>query len=101
MAISVKDIADMVGKDVFTAKGYYAGKVTDIEFDLSRFKIRSLVIEAARGSVLGKMVGGKKGIIVPYPVVQAIGDVVMIKHVISSDMAAEEVTNPTQAVESA
>ncbi len=101
MAISVKDIGDMVGKDVFTAKGYYAGKVTDIEFDLSRFKIRSLVIEAARGSVLGKMVGGKKGIIVPYPVVQAIGDVVMIKHVISSDIGAEEIANQSQAVESA
>ena len=101
MAISGKDISDMVGKDVFTTKGYYAGKVTDIEFDLSRFKIRSLVIEAARGSVLGKMVGGKKGIIVPYPVVQAIGDVVMIKHVITSDMGMEETPNPTQAVETA
>lgn len=101
MAISIKDIGDMVGKDVFTAKGFYAGKVTDIEFDLSRFKIRSLVIEAARGSVLGKMVGGKKGIIVPYPVVQAIGDVVMIKHVISPDMGMGETSNPSEAVESA
>lgn len=90
MPISVKDIADMFGKDVFTAKGYYAGKVSDIEFDLSRFKIRSLVVEAARGSVLGRMVGGKKGIIVPYPVVTAIGDVVIIKHVISTDASAEE-----------
>lgn len=90
MPISVKDIADMFGKDVFTTKGYYAGKVSDIEFDLSRFKIRSLIIEAARGSVLGRMVGGKKGIIVPYPVVTAIGDVVIIKHVVSAEADAEE-----------
>jgi sporulation protein YlmC with PRC-barrel domain len=83
MPISVKDIADMFGKDVFTSKGFYAGKVADMEFDLARFKIRSLVIEAAKGSVLGRMVGGKRGIIVPYPVVTAIGDVVIIKHVIS------------------
>jgi sporulation protein YlmC with PRC-barrel domain len=81
MALNVKDVADMFGKDVFTAKGFYAGKVLDLEFDLSRFKIRSLVIEAARGSFLGKVVGGKKGIIVPYQMVQAIGDVVLIKHV--------------------
>jgi len=90
MPISVKDIADMFGKDVFTAKGYYAGKVSDLEFDLARFKIRSLVIEAAKGSVLGRMVGGKKGIIVPYPVVMAIGDVVIIKHVISTESSMED-----------
>lgn len=90
MPITVKDIGDMFGKDVFTGKGFYAGKVSDLEFDLSRFKIRSLVIEAARGSMLGKMVGGKKGIIVPYPMVQAIGDVVLIKHITSTALPEEE-----------
>jgi len=39
MPISVKDIGDMFGKDVFTGKGFYAGKVTDLEFDLGRFKV--------------------------------------------------------------
>ena len=81
MPITVKDISDMFGKDVFTDRGYYCGKVSDIEFDLSRYKVRSLVITAAKGTFLGRMVGGKKGIIVPYPMVQAIGDVVLIKHI--------------------
>jgi sporulation protein YlmC with PRC-barrel domain len=90
MPISVKDVSDMFGKDVFTGKGFYAGKISDMEFDLSRFKIRSLVIEAAKGSMLGKMVGGRKGIIVPYPMVNAIGDVVLIKHISSSALPGEE-----------
>ena len=81
MPITVKDMTEMFGKDVFTDKGYYCGKCSDVEFDLSRFKVRSLVIAAARGTFLGNMVGGKKGIIVPYPMVQAIGDVVLIKHI--------------------
>jgi sporulation protein YlmC with PRC-barrel domain len=81
MAITVKDISEIFSKDVFTDRGYYCGKVSDIEFDLSRYKVRSLVISAAKGTFLGKMVGGKKGIIVPYPMVQAIGDVVLIKHI--------------------
>ncbi len=89
MPITVKDVADMFGKDVFTGKGFYCGKVSDLEFDLARFKIRSLVIEAARNSFLGKMVGGKKGIIVPYPMVQSIGDVVIIKHVVSPTTTEE------------
>ena len=81
MPITVKEISEMFGKDVFTDKGYYCGKITDMEFDLSRFKVRSFVIEAAKGTFLGKMVGGKKGIIVPYQMIQSIGDVVLIKHI--------------------
>ncbi|RLG68495.1 hypothetical protein DRN93_02725 [archaeon] len=81
MPITVKDISEMFGKDVFTDKGFYCGKVTDVEFDLSRFKVRSLVIAAAKGTFLGRMVGEKKGIVVPYPMVQAIGDIVLIKHI--------------------
>jgi sporulation protein YlmC with PRC-barrel domain len=86
MPITVKDVGDMFGKDVFTSKGFYCGKVSDLEFDLSRFKIRSLVIEAAKGGVLGKIVGGKKGIIIPYPMIQAIGDIVIIKHIVSPEV---------------
>jgi len=89
MPITVKDVADVFGKDVFTAKGFFCGKISDLEFDLSRYKIRSLVIEAARESFLGKVVGGKKGIIVPYPMVQAIGDVVIIKHITVPEVPGE------------
>lgn len=81
MPITVKDITEMFGKDVFTDRGLYCGKVADVEFDLSRFKVRSLVIAAAKGTFLGKMVGEKKGIIIPYPMVQSVGDVVLIKHI--------------------
>jgi sporulation protein YlmC with PRC-barrel domain len=88
MPITVKDISEMFSKDVFTDKGLYCGKLSDIEFDLARFKLRAMIIEAAKGTFLGKMVGSKKGIIVPYQMVQAIGDVVIIKH-ISSPMPEE------------
>lgn len=81
MPITVKDITDVLNKDVFTDKGYYCGKISDLEFDISRFKVRSIVIATVKGSFLGDMVGGKKGIIVPYPMVQSIGDVVIIKHI--------------------
>jgi sporulation protein YlmC with PRC-barrel domain len=100
MPISVKEISDMFGKDVFTGKGFYAGKVSDLEFDLARFKVRSLIIEAARESMLGKMVGGKKGIIVPYGMVQAIGDVVLIKHIAGAGMPEEMAAeNPEEEME--
>jgi sporulation protein YlmC with PRC-barrel domain len=81
MPITVRDITEVLNKDVFTDKGYYCGKVSDLEFDISRFKVRSIVIATVKGSFLGDMVGGKKGVIVPYPMVQSIGDVVIIKHI--------------------
>ncbi|MEM5869570.1 MAG: PRC-barrel domain-containing protein [Candidatus Aenigmatarchaeota archaeon] len=89
MPLNVKDIADLFGKDVFTTKGFYCGKVSDVELDLARFKIRSLLIEAAREGFLGKALGGKKGVIVPYPMVQAVGDIVIIKHIPTPEIPEE------------
>ncbi len=94
MAINVKSFSDMTRKDVFTTKGVYCGKVTDIELDLEKFKVRSLVIDAVKGSFLASLVGDKKGVIVPYAMVQSVGDVVIIKHVsppaVDSDGTEEE-----------
>lgn len=81
MPVSVKDVSGLFSKDVFTDRGFYAGKVNDLEFDLAKYKIRALVIEAAKGSVMEKMVGGKRGLIVPYSMITAIGDIVLIKHI--------------------
>ncbi|MBI1978814.1 MAG: PRC-barrel domain-containing protein [Candidatus Aenigmarchaeota archaeon] len=96
MPILVKDISDMFAKDVFTNRGFYCGKVSDMEFDLSRYKVRSLVVEAARGSLLGKMVAGKKGVVVPYNMVQSVGDVVIIKHISEAAFPEEA---PEESVE--
>ncbi len=79
-------------KDVFTTKGSYCGKVEDIECDIKRFKMKALVVKAAKGSYLGDMLGSKKGLIVPFPMVEAIGDVILIKHISTpvSGMATDE-----------
>lgn len=95
--VTVKNIAEMFDKDVFTNKGYYLGRVRDLEFDLSRFKIRAIVVETSKDSELARLIGGKKGVIVPYPVVQAVGDVVIIKHIVSASPQEGEVS--TEEVE--
>jgi len=81
MAVSVKSLSDMTRKDVFTSRGSYCGKVIDIGLDLEKFRVKSLVIDAVRGSHLANMIGDKKGVIVPFTMVQSVGDVVLIKHV--------------------
>ncbi len=89
MAIKIASVSETWMKDVFTDKGHYCGKVEDVECDLKRFKIRSLVVKAAKSSYLGKMLGDKKGLIIPFPMVNAIGDIILVKH-ISAPVVEEE-----------
>jgi len=97
MAITVKNMSELFNKDVFTNKGVYAGKVADMEINLSKFRIRALVIEAAKGSFLSSIVGGKRGVIVPYQLVDNIGDVVIIKHITTPTMSDDKENSASDA----
>jgi sporulation protein YlmC with PRC-barrel domain len=103
MAIQVSSISDTYSKDVFTDKGFFCGKVEDVECDLKRFKIRSLVIRAIKGSYLSRMLGDKKGVVIPFPMVHAVGDIIVIKHIqppAGEEMSAPEVeTEPEMPAE--
>lgn len=81
MVVNEVEINTVVGRDAFTDKGAFCGTVSDVELDLERFRIRTIVIDAAKGSYLAGIVGGKKGVKVPYPMVKAINDIVIIKHI--------------------
>jgi len=95
MAIKVASVSQTWQKDVFTDKGLYCGKVEDVECDLNRFKMRSLVVKAIKGSYLSKMLGDKRGIIIPFPMVEAIGDIILIKH-ITTPMNEETPMTPVE-----
>ena len=86
MSITVQNFTDIIDKDVFTTKGVYSGKVSNVELDLERFKIRSLIVNAVRGSFLAEMVGDRKGVIIPFSMINSIGDVVIMKHVTPSTL---------------
>ncbi len=79
MPITVKNILELFEKDVFTTRGFYAGKVKDIELDLAKNRIRAIVVETAKGSFLEAALGGRKNVVVPYSLISAIGDIVLIK----------------------
>jgi len=89
--VSVREVMDALEKDVFTNKGYYLGKLKDMEIDLSTFRLKSIVVETASNSEMGKLLGAKK-VIIPYSVVQAIGDVIITKHIVASAPQEGEVS---------
>ncbi|MBI2579825.1 MAG: PRC-barrel domain-containing protein [Candidatus Aenigmarchaeota archaeon] len=90
MPANMKSFSDITRKDVFTNKGSYCGKVMDVGLDLEKFKVKSIVIDAVRGSFFASMVGDKKGIIVPFSMVQSVGDIVLIKHVTPAAVEEEK-----------
>lgn len=101
MSIKVASVSETWMKDVFTDRGMYCGKVEDVECDLRRFKLRGLVVKAMKGSYLTRMIGAKKGLIVPFTMVHAIGDIVVIKHItapVGEDAGSEGAPAATDAV---
>jgi sporulation protein YlmC with PRC-barrel domain len=97
MAITVKNLSEVLNRDVFTTKGAYCGRVVDLEINLSKFRLKSLVIEAGRNSFLSNLVGGKKGVIIPYTLVENVGDVVIIKHITTPNIPEEKEEAGTEA----
>ena len=81
MAINVRSFSEMSKKDVFTNKGLYCGRITDLGLDIEKFRVKSIIIDAVRGSFLASIVGDKKGVVVPFQMVQAIGDIVIMRHI--------------------
>lgn len=81
MVINEIEVNKIISKDVFTDKGAYCGKITDVELDLSKFRIRTIIVDAAKGSYLATIVGGKRGVKVPYQMVHSVGDIVIVKHI--------------------
>ena len=99
MAVTIKSFSEMVKKDVFTTKGAYCGRVTDVGLDLEKFRAKTLVVDAMKGSFLASLVGDKKGVIVPFQMVQSIGDIVIIKHVTPATVESGEGGNVASAPE--
>ena len=99
MPISVKNLSEMLGKDVFTSRGAYAGRVADMKVNMAKFRIDALMLDVTRGSFLSDLIGKKRGVIVPFQHVDSIGDVVIIKHISSTSLPeeppkTEETTSP-------
>lgn len=79
MSQNILDYSDITNKDVFTRKGSYCGKLKDVEINLSKFGVRSVVVGAEKGSYLAQKVGGSRNVVIPYRMVESVDDIIIIK----------------------
>jgi len=73
------ELSSLYGQDIYTDRGVYVGKVEDVSVDIKERRISGLAVRNVNPNAFD--VGNKRGVIIPYRWVIAIGDIILIKHV--------------------
>ena len=73
------ELSSLYGQDMYTDRGVHVGKIADAHVDIEERRISGLAVKNINPNAFD--VGTRKGIIIPYRWVTAIGDIVLIKHV--------------------
>jgi len=73
------ELSSLYGQDIYTDRGVYVGKVEDVSVDIKERRISGLAVRNINPNAFD--VGNKRGVIIPYRWVIAIGDIILIKHV--------------------
>jgi sporulation protein YlmC with PRC-barrel domain len=72
--ISVFRLSKVIGKTVYTTKGKYVGRVTDISVDIDTRSVSALEMKIKRKTT----VSGTEVVLVPYELIVAIDDIVLV-----------------------
>ena len=74
----IGEISTLLGLKVYTDEGRYVGVVKDLVLDVENRRIKSLAISDYNKTLINSKA---KGIMIPYRLVKAVGDIVIVKDV--------------------
>lgn len=86
--LKMKKITECYDMKVFTDQGEYFGEIEEVQ--LSQTKIHGWRVRASRNSILSKILGSAKGVIVPHQLVKSIGDIMIISKTAMPSYSEEE-----------
>ena len=86
--LRTKRITESYEMRVFTDTGDYFGDVE--EALLTQTKVIGWRVRASRNSVLSKLLGSAKGVVVPHQLVKSVGDVMIISKAAMPSYTGEE-----------
>jgi sporulation protein YlmC with PRC-barrel domain len=72
-------LSSLYGQDLYTDRGIYVGKIEDVSVDIREKRISGLAVRNVNPNAFNP--GKKKGVLIPFRWVTAIGDIVIVKHV--------------------
>lgn len=86
---------DIIGKEVLDNTASIMGKVKDVEIDTASNKIESIIV--TKGGLTESIGISKNEIIVPFEMVNRVGDKVILKKTIDdAELVVEELENEEQ-----
>ncbi|HMA05924.1 MAG TPA: PRC-barrel domain-containing protein [Methanomicrobiales archaeon] len=74
----ITQITELFGLSVYTDKAIYVGDVEDVVIDVDNKKLDALAIGNLNPELVD--VKGFKGIKIPFRIIKAIGDIIVIRH---------------------
>ncbi len=74
----IGEITTFFGLRVFTDEGRYVGKIEDVILDTDRKVIKGLAVVDYNKALIDSRA---KGVIIPYRIVKAVGDIVLVRDV--------------------
>ena len=74
--LKMKKLSETYAMKVYTDSGDYFGDIE--ESILTETKVHSWRVKATKSSLLSKVLGNAKGVIVPHSLVKSMGDVMII-----------------------
>ena len=86
--LRTKRVTEVYDMRVFTDTGDYFGDVE--EALLTQTKVIGWRVKASRNSVLSKLLGSAKGVVVPHQLVKSVGDVMIISKAAMPSYTSEE-----------
>lgn len=81
------EITTLFGMKVFTEEGRYIGKIEDVVIDTNAGAISGIVVVEYNKALIDS---NSKGVIIPYRLVRAVGDIVIIRDVFKRLQTATE-----------
>lgn len=77
-----QEITSLVGREVYSNNGVFVGEIEDIRLDLDTEVVNGLALGQLNPDLFENYDTGRRGVIVPYRWVRAVGDVVLINDVV-------------------
>jgi sporulation protein YlmC with PRC-barrel domain len=87
--LRTKRVTETYDMRVFTDTGDYFGDVE--EAIITQTKVIGWRVRASRSSVLSKLLGSAKGVVVPHQLVKSVGDVIIISKAAMPSYEGEEI----------
>ncbi len=92
----IGEITTFFGMRVFTDEGRYVGKVEDVIIDTESRSIRGLAVVDFNRAIIDSKA---KGVIIPYRIVKAVGDIIIIRDVFKRKRKVEETFSEEEITE--